>query len=99
MGIPVEALKKIGEGSPNVRELIERGEVQLVVNTPLGTGARADGWEIRSAAVAHGVPCITTMTGAMAAAQAIAAGCRTDAVGDLAAAAPAGRAGRAPASA
>jgi carbamoyl-phosphate synthase large subunit len=73
MGIPVQALRKIGEGSPNVVELIERGEVRLVVNTPVGTGARADGWEIRSAAVAHGIPCITTMTGAMAAAQAIAA--------------------------
>jgi carbamoyl-phosphate synthase large subunit len=73
MGIPVTPLRKIGEGSPNVRELIERGEVQLVINTPVGTGARADGWEIRSAAVAHGIPCITTMTGAMAAAQAIVA--------------------------
>ncbi len=72
MGIPVEPLRKIGEGSPNVLELIERGEVRLVVNTPVGTGARADGWEIRSAAVANGIPCITTMTGAMAAAQAIA---------------------------
>jgi carbamoyl-phosphate synthase large subunit len=76
MGIPVEALRKIGEGSPNVLELIERGEVRLVVNTPVGRGARADGWEIRSAAVANGIPCITTMTGAMAGAQAIAAASR-----------------------
>ncbi|MGB2711679.1 MAG: carbamoyl-phosphate synthase large subunit [Conexibacter sp.] len=76
MGIPVEPLRKIGEGSPNVLELIERGEVRLVVNTPVGTGARVDGWEIRSAAVAHGIPCITTMTGAMAAAQAIASATR-----------------------
>jgi carbamoyl-phosphate synthase large subunit len=73
MGIAVEPLRKIGEGSPNVLELIERGEVQLVVNTPVGTGARVDGWEIRSAAVAAGIPCITTMTGAMAAARAIGA--------------------------
>jgi carbamoyl-phosphate synthase large subunit len=73
MGIPVEPLRKIGEGSPNVLELIERGEVRLVVNTPAGTGARVDGWEIRSAAVASVIPCITTMTGAMAAAQAISA--------------------------
>jgi carbamoyl-phosphate synthase large subunit len=76
MGIPVEPLKKIGEGSPNVVELIARGEVRLVVNTPVGTGARSDGWEIRSAAVAAGIPCITTMTGAMAAARAISAGRR-----------------------
>jgi len=73
MGIPVQSLRKIGEGSPNVLELIERGDVRLVVNTPVGTGARVDGWEIRSAAVASGIPCITTMTGAMAAARAIAA--------------------------
>jgi carbamoyl-phosphate synthase large subunit len=76
MGIPVESLEKIGHGSPNVLERIEDGGVQLVVNTPVGTGARTDGWEIRSAAVAAGIPCITTMTGAMAAAQAIAAGSR-----------------------
>jgi carbamoyl-phosphate synthase large subunit len=73
MGIPVRALCKIGEGSPNVLDEIERGEVRLVVNTPVGTGARADGWEIRSAAVARGIPCITTMTGAMAATRAIGA--------------------------
>jgi carbamoyl-phosphate synthase large subunit len=73
MGIPVQPLEKIGDGSPNVLELIERGEVQLVINTPVGTGARTDGWEIRSAAVAAGIPCATTMTGAMAAARAIAA--------------------------
>ncbi|HKG38311.1 MAG TPA: carbamoyl-phosphate synthase large subunit [Conexibacter sp.] len=73
MGIPVRSLCKIGEGSPNVLDEIDRGEVRLVVNTPVGTGARTDGWEIRSAAVARGIPCITTMTGAMAAARAIAA--------------------------
>jgi carbamoyl-phosphate synthase large subunit len=73
MGIPVRSICKIGEGSPNVLDEIELGEVRLVVNTPVGTGARTDGWEIRSAAVARGIPCITTMTGAMAAARAIAA--------------------------
>jgi carbamoyl-phosphate synthase large subunit len=76
MGIPVEPLFKIGEGTPNVLDLIEAGDVQLVVNTPVGTGARTDGWEIRSAAIARGIPCITTMTGAMAAAQAMASGRR-----------------------
>jgi carbamoyl-phosphate synthase large subunit len=73
MGIPVRSLCKIGDGSPNVLDEIERGEIRLVVNTPVGTGARTDGWEIRSAAVARGIPCITTMTGAMAATRAIAA--------------------------
>ena len=44
-----------------------------VINTPVGRGARTDGWEIRRAAVEHGIPCITTMTGASAAARAIGA--------------------------
>ena len=56
MGIPAETINKIGEGSPHVVDWIERGEVDLVINTPVGTGARADGWEIRSAAIARGHP-------------------------------------------
>src|SRR5688500_5976780 len=73
MGIPVERISKLGEGSPNVVELIERGDVSLVINTPTGTEARADGYEIRRTAIARGVPCITTVSGGMAAARAIAA--------------------------
>jgi carbamoyl-phosphate synthase large subunit len=73
MGIAAEAINKIGEGSPHVVDWIERGEVDLVINTPVGTGARADGYEIRTAAVARGIPCITTMAGAIAAALAISA--------------------------
>ncbi len=76
MGIPAEAIYKIGEGSPNVVDWIERGEVDIVINTPVGTGARSDGYQIRSAAVARGIPCITTMAGGMAAARAISAGRR-----------------------
>jgi carbamoyl-phosphate synthase large subunit len=73
MGIPVDRLAKLGEGSPNVVELIENGEVDIVVNTPTGIAARRDGYEIRRAAVARGVPCITTVSGGMAAARAISA--------------------------
>ena len=51
MGVPVQRLNKIGEGSPHVLDWIERGEVDLVVNTPTGVGARSDGCEIRRAAV------------------------------------------------
>jgi carbamoyl-phosphate synthase large subunit len=76
MGIPADTINKIGEGSPHVVDCIERGEVDLVVNTPVGTGARVDGYEIREAAIAHGIPCMTTMTGGMAAARAIASGRR-----------------------
>ena len=73
MGIPAEAINKIAEGSPHVVDWIERGEVDLVINTPVGTGARVDGYEIRAAAIARGIPCITTMAGGMAAARAISA--------------------------
>jgi carbamoyl-phosphate synthase large subunit len=73
MGIPVERIHKLGEGSPNVVELIDRGDVSLVINTPTGTAARSDGYEIRRAAVARGVPCVTTVSGGMAATRAIAA--------------------------
>jgi carbamoyl-phosphate synthase large subunit len=72
MGIPAQEINKIGEGSPHVVDWIEDGEVDLVVNTPVGTGARTDGYEIRTAAISRGIPCITTMAGAMAAARAIA---------------------------
>jgi carbamoyl-phosphate synthase large subunit len=72
MGVPVQPLNKLGEGSPHVLDWIERGDVDLVVNTPTGVGARSDGWEIRRAAVAHGVPCLTTLAAGASAARAIA---------------------------
>jgi carbamoyl-phosphate synthase large subunit len=71
--VPVTKIKKIGEGSPHVVDWIRNGEVDMVINTPTGSGARADGLEIRSAAVRQGIPCVTTMTGASAAARAISA--------------------------
>ncbi|MDQ3729509.1 MAG: carbamoyl-phosphate synthase large subunit [Actinomycetota bacterium] len=71
MGIPVRAINKIAEGSPHVVDYIRDSDVDLVINTPTGSGARSDGYEIRNAAVRHGVPCITTMTGASAVARAI----------------------------
>jgi carbamoyl-phosphate synthase large subunit len=73
MGIPVTPINKIGEGSPNVVDLIRERRCDLVINTPTGSGARSDGYEIRTAAVRHEVPCVTTMTGASAAVRAIAA--------------------------
>ena len=56
MGIPVERLNKLGEGSPHVVDKIEGGDVVLVINTPTGTAARRDGYEIRRAAIARGDP-------------------------------------------
>jgi carbamoyl-phosphate synthase large subunit len=71
MGVPVRRINKIAEGSPNVVDCIRNEEVGLVINTPTGSGARADGTEIRAAATRHGVACITTMTAALAAVRAI----------------------------
>ena len=71
MGFRAEAINKLGEGPDNVVQRIERGEVDLVINTPTGTQARSDGYEIRAAAIARGIPCITTISGGMAAARAI----------------------------
>jgi carbamoyl-phosphate synthase large subunit len=79
MGVPVTRINKLGEGSPHVLDLIRERRCDLVINTPTGSGARADGYEIRTAAVRHGIPCVTTMTGATAAARAIAAGKQGDA--------------------
>jgi carbamoyl-phosphate synthase large subunit len=73
MGVPVRRINKIVEGSPHVVDLIRERQCDLVINTPTGSGARADGQEIRTAAVREGIPCITTMTGASAAVRAIAA--------------------------
>jgi carbamoyl-phosphate synthase large subunit len=73
MGVPVKAINKLNEGSPHVVDYIRGGEVDMVINTPTGSGARADGYEIRTAAVRHGIPCVTTMTGASAAVRAISA--------------------------
>jgi carbamoyl-phosphate synthase large subunit len=75
MGVRVdEVLEKIGGGAGStVVDAIEAGAVDLIINTPTGSGARTDGWEIRRAAVARGIPCITTLSGGHAAARAIAA--------------------------
>jgi carbamoyl-phosphate synthase large subunit len=59
---------------------IRTGRCDLVVNTPQGSGARGDGYRIREAALAARVPCITTLSGAAAAVQAIAAARREDAL-------------------
>jgi carbamoyl-phosphate synthase large subunit len=79
MGVPALAINKIAEGSPHVLDWIERGDVHLVVNTPTGVGARTDGYEIRRAAVAHGIPCLTTLAAGISAARAIASAHRNGA--------------------
>ena len=66
-GIPVQRVKKIAEGHPNLIDHLIDGNVALALNTPNGKGARTDEGRIRAAAVQHGVPCITTIQAAEAA--------------------------------
>ena len=70
-GIPVERVAKVSEGPHNVAELIRGGKVDLVINTPFGRGPRSDGYFIRTATAAAGVPCITTLPGVFAAVRGI----------------------------
>ncbi len=69
-GIDVEVALKVQEGRPNVVDLVKNGELGLIINTPWGMG-RKDGYEIRTAAASHGVPCITTVSAARAAVKAV----------------------------
>ncbi|WP_314173397.1 carbamoyl-phosphate synthase large subunit [Streptomyces winkii] len=58
-------------GEPTVVQLIHDGHIDLIVNTPWGTGGRLDGYDIRTAAVARAVPCLTTVQALAAAVQGI----------------------------
>jgi carbamoyl-phosphate synthase large subunit len=69
--IPVNRVKKIAEGHPNLLDILIDGRVALIINTPSGKGARTDEGRIRAAAVQHGVPCITTIQAAEAAVRAM----------------------------
>jgi carbamoyl-phosphate synthase large subunit len=74
-GVAVDPVAKVSEGSrsgePDVVDLIRAGRVDLVINTPFGRGPRTDGYHIRTAAAAAGVPCVTTLPGAFAAVRGI----------------------------
>ena len=68
-----EVVGKVSEGSTSTAvDLLGGGKIDLVVNTPRGRGPRADGDYIRSAAAHHGVPCLTTVAAALAAANGMA---------------------------
>src|SRR5262249_43447668 len=70
-GIRVQHVNKLQEGQPNLLDYLLDGAIQLIMNTPSGKGARTDEGRIRSAAVARGVPCITTIQAADAAVRAM----------------------------
>ncbi len=73
VGLQVESVFKVNEGRPNIVDHIKRGDVALVINTPLGRVSHFDEQAIRRAALQYNVPCVTTMTGAQAIAEALGA--------------------------
>jgi Carbamoylphosphate synthase large subunit (split gene in MJ) len=73
VGLKVETVFKVNEGRPNIVDHIKRGEIALVINTPLGRISHFDEQAIRRAALQYSVPCVTTMTGAQAIVEAISA--------------------------
>jgi carbamoyl-phosphate synthase large subunit len=75
-GIECTPVRKNSEGTgamgeKTIVDIINAGEIDLVINTPVGRGTRADGWAIRTAAVQRSIPCITTTAGFSAAVDAI----------------------------
>jgi carbamoyl-phosphate synthase large subunit len=69
--LPAIVVNKVSEGSPHTVDLIASGKVGLVISTPLGSRAYADGQALRSAAIRYGVMLVTTLTGAAATISAI----------------------------
>jgi carbamoyl-phosphate synthase large subunit len=72
-GVRCKRIPKLAEGRPNIRDLIFNDEVNLLINTPTRRGPDTDEGKIRALATLHQIPLITTMTGALAAVEAIAA--------------------------
>src|SRR5687767_2273324 len=70
-GVEAEIVFKVNEGRPHVGDEILNDHIQLVINTPLGRESFFDDRTVRRIAMMHGVPCITTLTGAAATVNAI----------------------------
>ena len=70
-GLSARRVFKVNEGKPDIRDEIHAGRVQLIVNTPLGKTSRFDENAVSRAAVSHGIPMVTTLSGALALARAI----------------------------
>ena len=70
-GIPVELVKKLSEGRPNILDLITNGKIQMIVNTPVGKDSANDDSYLRKAAIKGKIPYITTMAAGFATAEGI----------------------------
>ena len=71
LGIPSRKIFKVGQGSPDLVDAIVSGEVDLLVNTPLGKRSQYDDYAMRRAAIIYGEPYLTTMSATNAACDAI----------------------------
>jgi len=71
VGLECQTVFKVNEGRPNVTDLIKQGEIDLIINTPLGKASHYDEQAIRKAALQYNIPFVTTMTGAEALVEAI----------------------------
>ncbi len=69
--VPIQRIKKVSQGTPNIKEAILNGEIDLIINTPHGKQASEDGYIIRRLAIELGIPYVTTLAGARAALNAI----------------------------
>jgi carbamoyl-phosphate synthase large subunit len=72
-GLTVQSILKVHEGRPNIEDAIRSGQIQLVINTPVGRQAAHDDRYLRRAALDYAVPTVTTLAAARAAVEAIAA--------------------------
>jgi len=72
-GLAVTTVLKVHEGRPNVEDAIRSGQIQLIINTPIGRQAAHDDRYLRRAALDYHVPTVTTLAGARAAVEAVAA--------------------------
>jgi carbamoyl-phosphate synthase large subunit len=72
-GLAVTTILKVHEGRPNVEDAIRSGQIQLIINTPIGRQAAHDDRYLRRAALDYRVPTVTTLAGAKAAVAAVAA--------------------------
>jgi carbamoyl-phosphate synthase large subunit len=70
-GLPAERVYKVNEGHPNAVDRMEAGDIQLIINTPLGRESHFDEAAIRSAALRLGIPCLTTLSASAAAVEGI----------------------------
>ncbi|PYT01872.1 MAG: carbamoyl phosphate synthase large subunit [Acidobacteria bacterium] len=71
VGLECESVFKVNEGRPNIADLIRQGDIDIIINTPLGKTSHYDEKAIRKAALQFNVPCVTTITGAEALVEAI----------------------------